>query len=414
VARLSDKIGAVYVPGWILLGDAQEGTGAIPLIQATEDGNRIARRALVGNAFELAEDDVGSPAYPELAPDEAAARRVRDTRILEAAIQVEADLLVTARRYLRDLDWDFVHRIVVAAPHSALPLVGLYLRRQGVYDTYGSSDGGARTTLNRGLFFWVATRDLLPAAWRWLSACVRAGEEGGRLAYLAQSALQRVDRALQERDEVLWALNQPQNNDIASDALDSLDGVLLRLMGAFDVTARVAHRVLALGDGEYRAGWQSRSWRKRVATSAPDLAALVAPGSPGAHIVEVVRLLRNSIHGEALRPLALGTGPGRLDETMVGLPPADAEALVSAMDALGGRESFGVRVLFPGRIHADPGELVDEVFRRAVSVLDQLMAMTPVELIVAEPLAERDHAPPEDDIFGVATRESIRLQLGLG
>jgi hypothetical protein len=414
VDRLTTEVGTRYVPGWVLLGEPREGTGHASLIQATEDGSRITRRTLIGNAHELAEADVDSDAYSDLEPVQAAARRVADTRVLEAAIEVGADLLITERPYLHGLSWDFAQRMVSAPPELALPLVGLYLRRQGVYLTYRSTDGSATFTLNRGLYYWVATRDLLPEGWRWLSACVRAGGDDGRLGHLAQSALQRVDRALQERDAVLWSLNQPQgNNDIAGDALDFLDGVLLRLMGALDVTARVTHRILALGAGEFRAGWQSKDWVKRVFASAPDLAALVEPGSPGAETVEIVRLLRNSIHGEALRPLGLRSGPGRRDATLVGLPTVDAQRLVAAMDALGGRDSFGVRELMPGRVHADPGELVDEVFRRTADLLDRLMARTPVERIATGEVSEPLLVPPDDDIFGPASRESIRLQLGL-
>jgi hypothetical protein len=98
---------------------------------------------------------------------------------------------------------------------------------------------------------------------------------------------------------------------------------------------------------------------------------------------------------------------------MVGLPTGDAQRLVAAMDALGGRESFGVRELLPGRVHADPGELADELFRRTADLLDRLMAQTPVERIAKGPAPETLLGPPEDDIFGAANRESIRLQLGL-
>ncbi|MBS1675976.1 MAG: hypothetical protein JST08_01195 [Actinobacteria bacterium] len=411
--RLSEEVGTEYVPGWILFGKRREKTDGLPLVQATEDGKRIIRGSLIGNAYELARDDVGSEAYPGLAPDAAAARRVADVRVLEAAIEIDADLLITERPYLLDLSRDFARRVVWAPPESALPLVGLYLRRQGVFDTYRSIDGNAAMTLNRGLYYWVATRDLLPAAWRWASACVGADDSDGRLGHLAQSALRRVDRALQERDEVLWALNQPQDNDIAGDALDALDGVILGLMGALDVTARVAHRVLGLGDREFQAGWQKRDWLKKVRATAPGLAALVAPDSPGADTVDIVRLLRNSIHGEALLPLGVGTGSGQRDVTLVGLPPDDATRLLAAMDALGGRGLFGVRELLPGRVHADPGDLVDEVFRRTVDLLDRLMAETPVETVATGPLPGSADGPPEDHIFGTRSRESIRLQIGL-
>jgi hypothetical protein len=410
--RLVTETETSYVPGWIAWTESPSGTGDIPFVQATEDGKRVSRRTLVGNADELAAADQDSGAYQERGESEAAAQRVRDVRALEAAREAGADLFITERSYLHGLSWDLARQVVVASSESALPLVGLYLRRQGIFLTYRSTDGRATASLGRGLFYWVGTRDLLPAGWRWFSACVHADPEHDQLVHLGQSLLQRVQRALRDRDAVFWALNQPQNNEIAEEALDSLDGVLLGLMAAVDVTARVAHRALALDSNEYRAGWQNKRWLSEVAETSPDLAALVAPGTPGANTVEILRLLRNSIHGAALQPLAVSSQFQERDATLVGLPPDDAQRLVAAMDAVGGRRAFGLRITLPDRVHADPGKLTDAIFTRTVDLLNQLMEKTPVESF-AGAVATDDAAPPNDDIFGSQPRESIRLQLGL-
>lgn len=410
--RLSTETGTRYVPGWIVWTKPPSETGDIPFVQATEDGKRVSRRTLVGNAHELAAADPDSSAYRERGESEAAAQRVRDVRALEAAREAGADLFITERPYLHDLSWELARQVVLASPESALPLVGLYLRRQGVFLTYRSADGKATAYLSRGLFYWVGTRDLLPAGWRWFSACVYADEERDELIYLGQSLFQRVQRALRDRDAVLWALNQPQNNDIADDALESLDGVLLGLMAAVDVTARVAHRALALNSNEYQAGWQNKRWLSEVAETSPSLAALVARGTSGANIVEILRLLRNSIHGAALQPLAISSQLRERDATLVGLPPDDAQRLVTAMDAVGGRRAFGLRVTLPNRVHADPGKLADAIFTRTVDLLNQLMEKTSVESFT-KATASDDASPPNDDIFGSQSRQSIRLQLGL-
>ena len=412
VELLSTETGTSYVPGWIVWTEPPSGKGDIPFVQATEDGKRISRRTLVGNAHELATADTDSSAYRERGEPEAAAQRVRDIRALEAAWEAGADLFITERPYLRDLSWELARQVVVAPPESALPLVGLYLRRQGVFLVSRSSDGKATADFSRGLFYWVATRDLLPAGWRWFSACVQADDKHDQLTYLGQSLFQRVQRALGDRDAVLWALNQPQTNDIADDALESLDGLLLGLMAAVDVAARVAHRALALDSNEYQAGWRNKRWLGEVKGGAPDLAALVAPGAPGANTVEILRLLRNSIHGAALQPLAIGSLRER-DATLVGLPSDDAQRLVAAMDAVGGRDAFGLRIALPDRAHADPGKLADAIFTRTVDLLNQLMEKTPVENFAGAAIPNDDLAPPNDDVFGSQPRESIRLQLGL-
>ena len=53
----------------------------------------------------------------------------------------------------------------MCTPAEALTLVGLYLRAQGEFHILN------HVSFNRGLYFWVGTRDILPAAWRWFNAC---------------------------------------------------------------------------------------------------------------------------------------------------------------------------------------------------------------------------------------------------
>jgi len=227
--RCKSEHGIEYVPGWIVLGETSSESGSTPLVQANREGTSIIRRALIGNAPEVAEDDPTSSAYQERGEEGAAAQRALDLRMLEAAREVGADLFITGRPYLHGLTWGFAREVVVGTPEQALPLISLYLRCQGIFLVYRSPDGSATDSFNRGLFYWVGTRDLLPAGWRWFSVCVQRDGEKNELVYLGQSLFQRVQRALQDRDAALWALNQPQNNDTADDALGNLDNVLLGL-----------------------------------------------------------------------------------------------------------------------------------------------------------------------------------------
>src|SRR5207245_9563844 len=140
------------------------------------------------------------------------------------------------------------------------------------------------------------------------------------LIILRGSMFQRVQRALEARDAIHLALNQVQNNDTQQDALSNLDVVLVLLMGAVDVAARVAHRCLSLSTGEHLAAWQKDSWLKKVKAAAPDLAKVVASGTSASQVLEILRLLRNSVHGAALQGLA-AVGPGRNRASLLGSPP---------------------------------------------------------------------------------------------
>jgi hypothetical protein len=274
--------------------------------------------------------------------------------------------------------------------------------------------------LNRGLYYWVATRELLPAAWRWFTACVQhsTAVNDTALVRLAGSLLQRFDRALEARDKVHVALNQVQGNDLRDDALAALDTVLVYFMAAFDVAARLAHQVLSIAGDEYQAAWQQRrpgGWWGKVNAIEPTLAAVVEPATTGDHVLTVVRLLRNSVHGAALQGIAYAQGGGA-QQTLVALPPQDETDLLTAMDATGGRGSWGVGQTGLLGTLVDPGMAVEQLFAAVPPVLNEIMDRTPVERLQGVNLSAADSLPPAgtgSNPFQGWMRRSIRLQLGL-
>lgn len=400
--------------GWMDVGPLDARYGIYPVKTARE--GHIYRSMVMGNWDEVARGDVESGVYADLGEQAAGEARVRDSLVAEAAGAAGADVYITERAYLHSADSVRLQReVAILTPEAALPLIGLHLRSQGVFLTEYSYDGTYTSTLNRGLWMWVGARALLPASWRWFSACVhRDGQDDMFLTLLAQTLLTRVQRALEARDAVWRALHQPQTNDTAAEALSNLDFVLLALMGAFDVSARVTHEVLG-ADMEpltpYKAGWQNRKWRKKVRESCQPLAEVMDDGTAGQYALDIVRLLRNSVHGAALAPISV-TRPGGLDDvTLVELPPDDAEKLLAAMDALGGRATWGVSELIEGRIHVDPGKLLEGAVRHAVRTLDDIMRLTPVERL--GPIDPDGAGPENGGIFDDHVQASICWQLGL-
>jgi hypothetical protein len=213
---------------------------------------------------------------------------------------------------------------------------------------------------------------------------------------LGGSLLQRFDRALEQRDQVLVALSQPQNNDLRDDALHGLDVILIYFMAAIDVAARVAHRTLQIPGDEYLAGWQKKrpgGWWGQVNAADPNLAAVVASGTTGDDLLTVVRLLRNSVHGAALQGVAY-VNNAQPQQTLVGLP-ADQEAdLLASMDRLGGRATWGASSVLPGRTHVDPAIVLDRLFEYAPALLNELMEKTPVEQLQGVTITPGDRIPP--------------------
>jgi hypothetical protein len=281
-------------------------------------------------------------------------------------------------------------------------------------------DGGSHT-VNRGLYYLIGAREILPEAWRWFAACVQHSHAAGsdRLLHIGQSALQRVDRVLELRDQVHRALNQPQDNDVADDALVAFDSALVFLVGALDAAARVAHQVLEITGSARDVGWRRERWLKKATKAAPTLTALVAAGTTGDAVLAILSSLRNTVHSAGLVPVGIATARMERQRTLInlssGIEGDELEALLNAMDTLGGRAGWGVEELISGLHFVDPGTLLDRLVDATVKLVNELMAATPVERLAGVTLTPEQCEPPADPrgTFSERNRQSIRWQLGL-
>ena len=324
--------------GWVI------GPTGVP--PADSGGSAWVRYALDGPAGQImgyfhgaqhAADDSASCVYSDRPLDEGAAQRAADVVAASCAYAVGADLFITERPYLFGATWDAAGGVLAFRPLDALPLVGLYLRAQEqftVRQAYGDLGGGIN--MNRGGFYTAATYDLLPSLARWYGACEAHSAAVGddELVFLAGSIVHRFQRALQDRDRVWFSLNRPTISDAGEDALDALDDVLLRLMGAVDITARVARIVLGLDESSRLQGWTSKRFRREVRKAAPPLADLFAHNTAHRRTLNVLARLRNSIHHTSLPEIRVSQGRGS-HRTWVGLREDERDVVFEAADTLG-------------------------------------------------------------------------------
>ena len=235
---------------------------------------------VLGNGGDVAEGDVRTTAYADLSVDESASRRRADWLAAQVAAQaLHADLYVTDRPYLHFATWSVARGTTICRVSDALPLLGLYLRAQGEFLI------AQRSRFNHGLFYWVGTRELLPEAWRWFTACVQHAHGAGddALLVLGASLLQRVQRGLEARDVAHLARISRSTTTPSNARLSQLDTVLVFLMAAVDVAARGSARACSY----YRRTTGIRQpGRDRVRedgfiwfASAPDPAAVVDVGT---------------------------------------------------------------------------------------------------------------------------------------
>jgi hypothetical protein len=369
--------------------------------------------------------EVPTSVYADLSPDDALARRGRDGVAMAVAHVITPDVFVTNRPHLLAIGEDR-RRLTVCDLAEALALLGLYFRCQNDYRIWFEPEGGLNFTLGKGFFFLVASREMLPEAWRWVSACGQhsAGVGDDRLLYLSFSMLERMTRVLKNRDAVNWALNQKLDDGARrEDAVDAFETALLMLMGAVDVTARVAHRVLGLPPGqEFGAGWQRKRWVGDVAKVAQNLAAVVTPGTDAREALTILQLIRNSIHGTALRGSEFRDG-SRGRRIRMGLPRADQSELVAAMGALGNLTDWGVEEIKyqnrPSEFYADPGVFLDQLLPRICALLNDVMRETPVEGMAHVNLSPAHQRAPSRGVEGIMDRFSppqaavVRSLLGI-
>ncbi|MBO2448667.1 hypothetical protein J4573_16315 [Actinomadura barringtoniae] len=402
-----------FAVGWAMPPE-RDNDGGWSFIYAHED--RASYTGFSGSVVETARRDAGSTSYSNLPPEAAAQQREADTLAVLVADQAHADIFITNRPYLFESKRHSYSNLTVCRPEEALALIGLYLRAQGERVIPLAPVGGHYLRLEGGLYSWVGARELLPSAWRWYTACVQHASAAGddSLLYLGGSALQRVQRALEHRDNVHCSLNQIQDGVTLEAALSSFEVALILLLGAVDATARVAHTVLGISGKTRDAGWQSPGWLSKVGTSAPALAAIFASGTDEQCTLTILRLLRNTVHGEALRGMRVQSSSAER-KTLFGIPRDDESILRASFAALGGEESWGVEQLHRG-FHADPGVLLEALFPRVIALLNLVMDETPVEHLSHVVLKPAHMLPPEDRPLGPfheRTRRSVRLQLGI-
>jgi hypothetical protein len=336
---------------------------------------------------------------------------LRDALTARVAVELRTDLLVATSPALLTSNERWIVEANPMTADQALAAVGLHLRARHQFPLL------APNVLDFGehALFWSAARAQLPSGWRWGSALVAhagaIGREGPTLLF--GSLHERMVRVLRYRDRLHAALLVPQDNSTADEVTEALDNLMVNLVGAFDAAARAAHASLGFpADKRHRAAWQSRDWRRQARTVDATLADLFEPGTAHSDVLKICRLLRNTVHGEALQGTAVHSA-GAGQQTLVALPEDDAQDLAVLFDRRGGCNAWGLRSLGGQSMHVDAGVLVERLLPQALQMLDDALRLTPVHRLVGVDRATLLISPPDDLSFGLGTRARASLLFGL-
>lgn len=172
-------------------------------------------------------------------------------------------------------------------------------------------------------------------------------------------------------------------------------------------------------DKLHEVSWR-RPWRTgQLAPVAASLAQLMDAGTAARDALELVALLRNTIHGEALRTVVARHSNRPLQNVLL-LPKDQEHQLLAIIDRRGGNDAWGIREHPSLGVSMQLDVFVESSFPMAVNALDSLMGGIEVERLAGVQPAALSAGPPADnprnqlgDAFDSIGRRQVRLMAGL-
>lgn len=401
-----------FAKGWLVITPVDEpGYDLLATTTHSHDGDSIHQSAVRGG------DLVTVPLHfilQQYNDPESHRDQVRRDLIMRMACgAAKATLLVTNRRTLTEPipglpNWKT--EITAALPSEALPILGLWLRARGKYVV----EAGRRIKgeVDRGGFYDIAAGELLPSSWRWARSIRHFPEDRATHASDFVATLHsRVGSALKARDRQKMAPLSMSAADARDESVDCVIETAWNLMGAFDAAAQLIELINSTSTPAKDVKWQHKDWVTKQEATLPEVLAVATQHRP---IFNIVRALRNTVHGRLLHTVLVkgATGRGNDDQDYMSLPEEQTRALRAAFGALGGLERWGVRELVPGQLHADPGLLIDKMTLHATAAVSEILLKVPIEklLDLTEELATET---PDEPLIGRRQRSNVLQQLGL-
>jgi hypothetical protein len=128
-------------------------------------------------------------------------------------------------------------------------------------------------------------------------------------------------------------------------------------------------------------------------------------------VLEVIRLLRNTVHAQAMSQVGVKRLPIRRIDYHAVLPLDHATEIEDAIAEIGNLDDWGVDRLIQGRHYIEMRRFVENLIPIAVEVLNEILALTPVERLRSASVDDEDSGV--DEAWRRDYRIRIRWQLGL-
>ncbi|WP_235170746.1 hypothetical protein [Rhodococcus erythropolis] len=315
-------------------------------------------------------------------------------------------------------------RAVTLSRAEAVPVIAHYLRRQHIF----LFDPHSNAHYSRHDFYRQSVHTLAPALRGWEERFgFEASGVGADVRARYFTAVNRLARALESRDDIIWSLGSHLVEAVREDCLDDFDHLLLMLCGGVDVMARALHFALGLDGEKVRSAklhvvsagsWYASNIVERYGSNPAERNAF-AELSRLQTDLQVIFELRNSVHNVRIR-IVYALFLGARSSTDKGGSPYSAHIMADIVDrikVLGPdvMSEWGLQETADRGAVADLWELADKAVRTAFSFLDLLSSIVlrnPLPVSASTFLSGSALVSPRPENYLEAAGEHLPILLG--
>lgn len=269
--------------------------------------------------------------------------------------------------------------VAVVAPAQIELLANLFRRRLGIF----ADEPGAAPESEATYFVNAARAAMTQTGKRWGLMSGPFGDRGVfdiETTRLLTTIMRRCSWTLHERDLLFAELLSEHESTADHQELRRFEALMIQLHALLDCSARLAHARHLPADTSFNAAWNRARWRTDLLTAAPELAGVVDEPSELLPVLDLVRALRNPLHGEGLSRFYANRAdrPHDLPDRLVHIPADDKVSgeIEAALAALSPPESVQLERFDEGWL-GEMGPLtewvVPTVFRAVDALIGQLV-----------------------------------------
>lgn len=269
---------------------------------------------------------------------------------------------------------------------DAISLIGLIKRRHNDFEIILNRTGPVtmRTEHGRWSFFWYASRDLLPKAWRLVTGCAQFPDTD-KYRDLALVVISRTSNALKCRDHIHEQILLEQSNSSTEDAIFYLEYYLISFTAAFDALARVVNGIYGPIQENKRPirplTWRNPRWLEGLSKIDPNIAKSMQSEAFNRDVLEFLARLRNYIHEEGLQG-SMHSKNGQPAPILLQVPTPEIDSIVDIISRIGrGDWIIDRQYLHHGMLSLEIGDLVERLTPLVVEALNSLMEFIDISRI---------------------------------